>query len=207
MVSEQVDVVDEHDQVLRTVSRAEMRRDRLRHRAVFIAVLDGRGRLLVHRRSTTKDLWPGWLDLAVGGVVTSGESYLDAARRELDEEIGVRGIEPVAIDGGRVQLFDDDDVSLVGRCFQVITEGPFEFRDREVSEAWWVTGDELDRLLTPDPDRTPQPNHSRPEDHNLPGDGLLTADRFLPGDRFLPDSLALLLPLVHPNLFPNLSNH
>jgi 8-oxo-dGTP pyrophosphatase MutT (NUDIX family) len=123
-----------------------MRRDRLRHRAVFVAVLDGSGRLLVHRRSITKDVWPGWLDLAVGGVVTSGETYVEAARRELAEEIGVVGIDPVEIDDGRIQVYDDSDVSLVGRCFAVTTSGPFEFADGEVSEAWWVNRDEFEEL-------------------------------------------------------------
>ena len=146
MTPESVDVVDEDDRVVRTVTRSEMRRDRLRHRAVFVAVLDGSGRLLVHRRSITKDVWPGWLDLAVGGVVTSGETYVEAARRELAEEIGVVGIDPVEIDHGRIQVYDDSDVSLVGRCFAVTTSGPFEFADGEVSEAWWVSRDEFEEL-------------------------------------------------------------
>jgi isopentenyldiphosphate isomerase len=143
--SESVDVVDEFDRVVRTVARSEMRRDRLRHRAVFVAVLDGAGRLLVHRRAPTKDVWPGWLDLAVGGVVTSGETYLEAARRELAEEIGVVGVDPDVIDGGIFQLYDDADVSLVGRCFAVTTTGPFEFADGEVSDAWWVSRDEFEQ--------------------------------------------------------------
>lgn len=146
MTSEWVDVVDADDRVVRTVSRPEMRRDRLRHRAVFIAVLDGVGNLLVHRRSVNKDLWPGWLDIAVGGVVTSGESYADAVHRELVEEIGVSDIDPIAIDGGRVQVYDDADVSLVGRCYAVTTKGPFVFADGEVSEAWWVSRDEFEEL-------------------------------------------------------------
>ena len=146
MTPESVDIVDEHDRVVRTVSRAEMRRNRLRHRAVFVAVLDGSGRLLVHRRAETKDVWPGWLDIAVGGVVTSGESYEGAARRELAEEIGVVEVDPIVIDGGRFQAYDDTDVSLMGRCFVVTTTGPFVFADGEVSEAWWVTRDEFEEL-------------------------------------------------------------
>ena len=55
---ELVDVVDEFDQVIQVVPRRVMRADRLRHRAVFIAILDGAGRLLVHRRSPHKDIWP-----------------------------------------------------------------------------------------------------------------------------------------------------
>lgn len=146
MTSEWVDVVDTDDRVVRTVSRPEMRRDRLRHRAVFVAVLDGAGRILVHRRSESKDVWPGWLDIAVGGVVTSGESYEQAVRRELAEEIGVSDVEPVEVDGGRIQVYDDADVSLVGRSFVVTTSGPFVFADGEVNDAWWVTRDELEEL-------------------------------------------------------------
>ena len=66
-----------------------MRRHRLRHRATFVVVRCSRGHVLMHRRSDTKDLWPGRWDLAVGGVVTAGEGYDDAARRELAEEVGV----------------------------------------------------------------------------------------------------------------------
>lgn len=146
MTSEWVDVVDTDDRVVRTVPRSEMRRDRLRHRAVFVAVLDGTGRVLVHRRSESKDVWPGWLDIAVGGVVTSGESYERAARRELAEEIGVSDVEPIEIDGGRIQVYDDADVSLVGRCYVVTSSGPFVFADGEVSDAWWVTRDEFEEL-------------------------------------------------------------
>lgn len=173
MASETVDVVDELDRVLGTVTRTEMRRDRLRHRAVFVAVLDGAGRLLVHRRAVTKDVWPGWLDIAVGGVVTSGESYDEAARRELAEEIGVVDVEPVAIDSGRSRVYDDEDVSLVGRCFMVTTSGPFVFADGEVSEAWWMTRPEFEEL--------------RRSVGGANGDI---------GERFLPDSLTLLLPLL-----------
>ncbi|MFM2071285.1 MAG: putative Nudix hydrolase YfcD [Actinomycetota bacterium] len=139
---EMVDIVDDNDQVIHTVSRREMRAGRLLHRAVFIAVVHPDGRLLVHRRSESKDLWPGWWDIAVGGVVAAGESYEDGARREVAEEIGVN-TEPEPIGGGR---FVDDDVALLGRCFRVTHAGPFTFADGEVVEAQWVTRDELESL-------------------------------------------------------------
>ena len=81
---ELVDIVDDDDRVVATVTRAEMRANRLQHRAVSIAVLSSDGRLLVHRRADTKDLWPGMWDLAAGGVVAAGETYAQAARRELE---------------------------------------------------------------------------------------------------------------------------
>ena len=144
---ELVDVVDEFDQVIQVVSRRVMRADRLRHRAVFIAILDGAGRLLVHRRSPHKDVWPSWCDIAVGGVVGADESYLEAAHRELAEEVGVSTATLEVVDQGAPQQYDDDQVSLMARCFVVTSQGPFIFDDGEVVEAWWVHRDGLDDLL------------------------------------------------------------
>lgn len=149
--SELVDVVDELDRVVATVERSAMRANRLRHRAVFVAVTDGAGRLLVHRRSLGKDVWPGWCDVAVGGVVGSGESYEMAARREVAEELGLSECHPRPIDAGRPRSFDDESVSLLGRCFQIVHPGPFHFADGEIVEAWWVDRDELGDLLRREP--------------------------------------------------------
>jgi isopentenyldiphosphate isomerase len=131
---ELVDVVDADDRVVATVPRAEVRAQRLRHRAVFVVVTSASGELLVHRRSAGKDIWPGRWDVAVGGVVASGEAYDDAARREVAEEIGIVA-EPLAIGGGE---YCDVDVDLVARCYRIVHDGPFRFVDGEVSEVRWV---------------------------------------------------------------------
>lgn len=139
---ERVDVVDADDRVIDTVPRSVMRRDVLRHRAVFILVRDSTGRVLIHRRSEQKDIWPGWWDIAIGGVVVSGESYDDAARRELWEEAGI-GAEPVFVSAG---AYGDTEVNLIGRCYEVCHDGEVEPRDGEVAEFWWVSTEELRRL-------------------------------------------------------------
>ena len=141
---ELVDIVDEHDAVIDTVTRREMRARRLRHRAVFIAVQHTDGRLLVHQRSHDKDVMPGAWDIAVGGVVGAGESYDDAAVRELAEEIGVEGASLTPWGGG---IYADESFELVGRCYHLVHDGPFRFADGEVIEAKWVNRAELDALL------------------------------------------------------------
>jgi 8-oxo-dGTP pyrophosphatase MutT (NUDIX family) len=142
--SELVDIVDEHDEVVAVVTRRRMRAERLRHRAVFIAVQGSDGRLLVHRRSLAKDVRPGAWDIAFGGVVASGEAYPTAAARELAEEIGVSGVELAEIGGGS---FGDEYYLLIGRCYHVVHDGPFTFQDGEVIATRWVNRAELDELL------------------------------------------------------------
>jgi 8-oxo-dGTP pyrophosphatase MutT (NUDIX family) len=139
-----VEVVDADGRVVDVVPRSVMRRERLRHRSVYIAVVHPDGRLLVHRRSDAKDVWPGWWDLAVGGVVTPGEPWDDAAARELAEEIGVSGVAMEELGGG---AYEDDLVAVVGRCYRVVTAGPFTFADGEVVEAEWVAPADLPRLV------------------------------------------------------------
>ncbi len=141
---ELVDIVDEHDNVIDVVSRREMRARTLRHRAVFIAVQHSDGRLLVHQRSFAKDVRPGAWDIAVGGVVGSGEDYDAAAARELGEEIGVTNVTPSVIGGG---AFGDESYDLIARCYRVVHDGPFVFNDGEVIQARWVDAEGLRTLL------------------------------------------------------------
>ena len=141
---ELVDIVDKDDNVLYQCTRKEMRAQVLRHRAVFIAVVNSAGELLIHQRSEMKDLWPSWWDLTVGGVVSAGESYDAAALRELDEEVGIAGVPLVELGVG---TYSDEEVSLVGRCFMVKYDGPLVLRDGEVVAIEWVSQNDLIQRL------------------------------------------------------------
>jgi isopentenyldiphosphate isomerase len=145
---ELVEVVDLDGSVQAVVRRREMRARRLRHRTVLVAVLDARGRVLVHRRADDKDVWPSRWDLAAGGVVGVGESWDDAARRELAEELGVDDVPLVHLGEG---AYEDEHVALVGHIYLARTEGPFRFADGEVVEARLVDEAELDELLDGQP--------------------------------------------------------
>ncbi len=145
---ELVDVIDEHDRLVRVVTRPQMRAERLWHRSVAVAVFGGDGRLLAQRRSAAKDLWPSRWDIAAGGVVIAGEGYLAAAHRELGEELGAFDL--VLLDLGG-DTYEDADVATRVRCYRTLCDGPFRFVDGEVTETRWVTRTELDRLRRDEP--------------------------------------------------------
>ena len=148
---ELVDVVDADDRVVATVTRRRMRSERLRHRAVFVAVVSSSGEALVQRRAGTKDVWPGRWDVGAGGVVASGESYDDAARRELFEELGIDAV-PVALAADRHERrYADGDVDLVARCYRVVHDGPVRFVDGEVCEVRWLDRTSFEALVATEP--------------------------------------------------------
>lgn len=141
---ELVDVVDVDDRVLRQVTRAEMRRDNLLHRAVYLLVFNGRGEILVHRRTMTKDVYPGFFDVTVGGVVDAGEDYATAARRELAEEVGITG---VAIEPLFAVRYADVATQLIGRAFLARHDGPIRLQPEEVVWAAFVPLAEAERII------------------------------------------------------------
>jgi 8-oxo-dGTP pyrophosphatase MutT (NUDIX family) len=147
-VEELVDIVDDDDRVIATVTRREMRAKRLQHRGVGIAVMSTDGLLLAHRRSAVKDVWPGWWDIAAGGVVLAGETYEQAARRELAEELGVVDAQLELMGSGR---FADDNIAELCRGYLVVHDGPFSFDDGEVVEVRWVTFPELEEMRSMHP--------------------------------------------------------
>ncbi|WP_329302097.1 NUDIX domain-containing protein [Streptomyces sp. NBC_00659] len=87
---ELVEHVDEHDHVLGVVERDEAVRENWPHRIATTICRDRQGRILVLRRAETLSRFPGHYDVMVGGAVGVGESYEEAAARELSEELGVR---------------------------------------------------------------------------------------------------------------------
>src|SRR5512132_824436 len=87
-----VAIVDEHNNVVGAALRREMRAKRLTHRSTYILVYNSQCELYVQKRTLTKDVFPGYYDVAAGGVVLAGESYEQGAVRELAEEMGIRDV-------------------------------------------------------------------------------------------------------------------
>lgn len=145
---ELVEHVDADGTVIEVVTRRRMRTENLLHRSVAIIVQASDGRLLVHRRADDKDVYPGYWDLAAGGVVAAGEPSDLAAERELAEELGISGAHLEFVTEER---FEDDHAREVCRVYRTVHDGPYRFDDGEVSEARLVDAAELAVLLETQP--------------------------------------------------------
>ena len=132
---EWVDLIDSENRVIGRTSRREVRGRNLLHRGVGILCFDSGGRVYVHRRTETKDVFPGLYDMFVGGVVESGETYADAARREIDEELGVRGPTPEYLFR---HLYEGDQNRSWIQVYRVIWDGPITHQVEEISWDDWL---------------------------------------------------------------------
>jgi isopentenyldiphosphate isomerase len=90
-VDELVDILDERGELTGEVAwKSEAHRDGLWHRCFHCWILAPEGPyLLIQRRASVKDTWPGYLDVTAAGHLAAGEKPLDGLR-EVEEELGLR---------------------------------------------------------------------------------------------------------------------
>ena len=86
---EWLDLVNENDEVTGRVTRADACERRLPVRVVNAFLVNARSQLWIPRCAHNKRMFPGCLDMSVGGHVESGESYEQAFRRETREELSL----------------------------------------------------------------------------------------------------------------------
>jgi isopentenyldiphosphate isomerase len=90
MVDELIDLVDDKDQLIDTITRSQANdRTLLNFRAIHAWLVNSKGELFVPTRGKLRKLYPGGYDFSVSGQVGAGESYEDAFRRETLEELNI----------------------------------------------------------------------------------------------------------------------
>jgi len=154
MSDARIQIVDEDDKPIRGAIKSEAQEKGLWHRIVKIVLRDQAGNVLLQRRGEAV-LSPGKWDFSASGHVDEGEDYLDAALRELAEEIGVTGVSLRKIDYIKYDKTDEDGrifrrfaVTYVG---QIGHDYAFKLETKEVAEIRWFTLDEVETLVCTSP--------------------------------------------------------
>lgn len=143
-----IDVVDELDQ---PTGELIQRQDALgRHvgfRVAHVFILDRGGRLLLQKISPQHGRSPHKWGSSVAAYVRSGESYFDAARRRMQEEIG---LDAPLIKLGSTRMIDSGSTKFIelfgahGEEVQIVDQ-----LNIEALSYWGV--EEIERLLVQDP--------------------------------------------------------
>lgn len=139
--------VDENDNEIGKVTRKDSVVKNLWHRGTGIMVFNKKGEILIHRRSKTKDRFPGYWTMFFGGNVSYGETYEQNAARELLEETGLE-------EGSLEFLYDfkfsSPETKVISKVFRVVSDGPFRFQESEIEEALFVDLGSLRDLMDKD---------------------------------------------------------
>jgi isopentenyldiphosphate isomerase len=147
--------VDENDKPIGSGSMQEARKNGIRHRVVRIVIQNSKGEFLLQKRGSRPDmLYPGLWDYSAAGHVDDGEDYLDAAKRELKEELNVEAIlEPI---DHRYGEHTSEEGETVKRFYTTYIakydETPTDLQEGEVEEVKWFSLKAINRLLENNPD-------------------------------------------------------
>ena len=139
-LEELFDIVNEKDEVIGQAKRGEVHGNpKLIHRSIGVTVTNNKGEIFLQQRSKTKDTDPLRWTLSCSGHVDSGNSFENAAHRELQEELGIDlDIKLVT----RFIYFGKSETEMV-TLFKSKSEGPFKLLKEEIVQGKFYTRNEL----------------------------------------------------------------
>ena len=108
---ELLDVVDENDNVVCQDTKENKFVKGFISRKVAIFIVDNDGNLLITKRAPDKRIFPNRYDLAACVNVKAGESYEDAAKREVVEELNIEC--DLRFLGKIFNEFKEDDIVII----------------------------------------------------------------------------------------------
>lgn len=128
-------VVNRSDRIIGYRSRFECHHNKqLIHRAVGVVIFNEQSQILLQKRSKYKDTDPGLYTLSATGHVDKGETYQQAAQRELMEELGIK----TALKKEKKYLAETAEETEMDCLFTAKHNGPFYPNKNEIDKLQFV---------------------------------------------------------------------
>ena len=153
-MEDMLDVVDEHDNVIGQAPFSKCHDEKLLHRIsnIFVFKDDSFQELLLTKRSK-KVLAPGRIGTP-GGHVRTGETYLESAKIELEEEVFHEQELPKEISFEVLfKMKVDADYEHLTTVFRVVYSGPFSNFPEEVEKSFFMNINDLLKDIKKNPDK------------------------------------------------------
>jgi isopentenyl-diphosphate delta-isomerase len=152
---EQFDIFSADGLHLGQASRSRVHREGLWHKSAQIFLYDPDGRLYLQRRAADKDICADLWDQSVAEHLQPGETYIEAARRGLNEELGVTGVALAPLGTPFAGRLDQPELGVrdyeLQQAFEGIWGGPVEPDPMEVAEIRAVDLAALGEWMRSDP--------------------------------------------------------
>lgn len=139
MSDELLDIVDRDGKVIGTATRKECHNNpKIIHRVAHCWIFNNQGQVLWQQRSLLKDMSPGFWDMSCGGHVPNGEEPNETLKRELEEELGITGVNPILVD--KYIWSNEKQTELVYLYYLVLNKKieDFKLQKEEVEKVQWI---------------------------------------------------------------------
>lgn len=156
---EKIDVLDENgNQTGEVMTREEVHRLGLWHKCVHIWIINGKGEVLLQKRSAQKIMSPNKWTTATSGHLSAGDSNVQGAIRELSEEIGLQvnenelkylfSVKESTINEEK-HVIDNEliDVYLMKKEVDIKN---LKLQEEEVSDVKWFSYEEFKKMVLED---------------------------------------------------------
>lgn len=115
------------------------------HTVVHVCIFNSNGDMLIQQRQPFKQGWPNLWDVTVGGSSVAGDSSIQAAEREVLEELGFH----LSLEEQRPALtvsfsFGFDDIYIVKQDLDIST---LTLQYEEVQQVKWASRDEIIKMI------------------------------------------------------------
>jgi len=150
---ELLDVVNEADEVIGTMTREEAYKTNAIVRVVDVLVFKPSVNKLVLQQRLPNKSYPLCFDCSAAGHVLSGEDYLFAAKRELDEELGITSDVLNFVGTIRTYNLSSGNLKKIHHVFFIEHEGPYSIFEEEMAGIIEVGQDELKRTVLKTPEK------------------------------------------------------
>jgi len=149
MQDEYLDIVDENDKIIGRDWRNKIYAKGLNHniRAINIFIFNSEGKLLVPKRSMNRRIYPGCFDFSCAEHVMFGEDYHQAAKRGLEEELGIKDLELIELG----KLTPKDGVSCFMKVYKSKYNEDITNYDKDgIDELFWHSLEEIRKMIAED---------------------------------------------------------
>ncbi len=152
-MEEEVVLINSKDEVLGSMKKMEAHENGLLHRAFSVFLFNEKGEMLLQKRAESKYHSPKQWTNAVCSHPRMNETYEEAAKRRMDEELGIDvEIEKKFHFLYKAEVGDQLWEHELDHVFTGNYEGDFKLNPEEVSEVRYISMEDLETELKANPE-------------------------------------------------------
>lgn len=152
-MEEEVVLINSKDEVLGSMKKMEAHENGLLHRAFSVFLFNEKGEMLLQKRAESKYHSPKQWTNAVCSHPRMNETYEEAAKRRMDEELGINvEIEKKFHFLYKAEVGDQLWEHELDHVFTGNYEGDFKLNPEEVSEVRYISMEDLETEMKANPE-------------------------------------------------------